>query len=377
MRDMWINSLAQQAGVTRSDDDLLLAAAGDAASAELAEGLLKNIPAHDSTALVDERRRRECTQVRKELAVMGRRQRAGHRQDEPHAVDDSAGAVEGVAIDGPGARRGRGLEGSRLVEHHQQRRPSAQLLTVGDEHGRIRDQHRVGVGGDDVVPVPQHECFIAVVAELLLELAQRGLRARIKTSHDVAGFVLDQAAHRHGDQKLSGPRFGGVDRALSLDGENSLFNLMREEPAISREYGLRQESPGGSSRAARSCCTSAGNFREQCDPHAPRQQHKRIGIVSAQKQGVELGEPFFQLNKTRAVLSRLDLGDEWSGLATERIQIDVVTAAPEPAGAGQGVTFSVNVDTLVEIDDLTFRAIPLLAMLGAAHRMFPLRWSPP
>ena len=41
-----------------------------------------------------------------------------------HAVDDSAGAVEGVAIDGLGARRGRGLEGSRFVEHHQQRRPA-------------------------------------------------------------------------------------------------------------------------------------------------------------------------------------------------------------------------------------------------------------
>ena len=81
--------------------------------------LLEDVPAHDSTALVDERRRRERTQVRIELAVVRRRQRAGHRQDERHAVDDPAGAVEGVAVDGFGARRGRGLEGSRLVEHHQ------------------------------------------------------------------------------------------------------------------------------------------------------------------------------------------------------------------------------------------------------------------
>ena len=107
----------------------------------------------------------------------------------------------------------------------------------------ICDQHRVGVGGDDVVPVPQHECLIAVVDEFLLELSQRGLRARVETFHDVAGFVLDQAAHRQGDQELSGPRFGGVERALSLDGEDSLLDLMREEPAISREYSLRQEIP--------------------------------------------------------------------------------------------------------------------------------------
>ena len=97
----------------------------------------------------------------------------------------------------------------------------------------VCDQHRVGVGRDDVVPVPQHECFIAVVDEFLLELAQRGLRARIETLHDVAGFVLDQAAHRQGNQKLSGSRFGGIERALTLDGENSLFDLMREQPAIS------------------------------------------------------------------------------------------------------------------------------------------------
>ena len=36
-----------------------------------------------------------------------------------------------------------------------------------------------------------------------------------------------------------------VSEALSerstLDGEDSLLDLMREEPAISREYGLRQE----------------------------------------------------------------------------------------------------------------------------------------
>jgi hypothetical protein len=43
----------------------------------------------------------------------------------------------------------------------------------------------------DVIPVPQHECLIAVIDEFLLELSQRGLRARIETFHDVAGFVFD------------------------------------------------------------------------------------------------------------------------------------------------------------------------------------------
>ena len=57
--------------------------------------------------------------MRIELAVVRRRQRAGHRQDERHLVNYSAGAVEGVAVDGPGARRGRGLEGGGLIEHHQ------------------------------------------------------------------------------------------------------------------------------------------------------------------------------------------------------------------------------------------------------------------
>jgi hypothetical protein len=57
----------------------------------------------------------------------------------------------------------------------------------------------------------------------------------------VAGFVLDQEAHCHGDQELPGSRFGGVERAPTLDGKDSLFDLMREEPAISREYSLRQK----------------------------------------------------------------------------------------------------------------------------------------
>jgi hypothetical protein len=57
----------------------------------------------------------------------------------------------------------------------------------------------------------------------------------------VAGFVLDQEAHRQGDQELSGSRFGGVERARTLDGEDNLLDLMREELAISREYSSRQE----------------------------------------------------------------------------------------------------------------------------------------
>jgi hypothetical protein len=65
------------------------------------------------------------------------------------------------------------------------------LLAVRDDHCGICNQHRIGVGWDDVIPVPQHECLIAVIDEFLLELSQRGLRARIETFHDVAGFVFD------------------------------------------------------------------------------------------------------------------------------------------------------------------------------------------
>jgi hypothetical protein len=70
--------------------------AGDAERAEHAEDFLKNMPAHDPTALVGERRRRERTQVWIKLAVVRRRQRAGHRQDERYLINNSAGAVEGV-----------------------------------------------------------------------------------------------------------------------------------------------------------------------------------------------------------------------------------------------------------------------------------------
>jgi hypothetical protein len=68
------------------------------------------------------------------------------------------------------------------------------------------------------------------------------------------------------------------------------------------------------------------------------------------------------LSEASAVLSCLDLSDERSGFATERVQIYVMSAATKSAGAGQGVTFSMNVDALVEINDLTLDTIPLLAM---------------
>jgi hypothetical protein len=74
---------------------------------------------HDSAAFIDKRLRRERAQVRIEFAVVPRCQRAGHCQDEPHALDDSAGAIEGVAVDGFGTCCGRGLEGRCLVQHRQ------------------------------------------------------------------------------------------------------------------------------------------------------------------------------------------------------------------------------------------------------------------
>src|SRR6516164_1966494 len=80
-----------------------------------------------------------------------------------------------------------------------------------------------------------------MIDEFLLERSQRGLRARVETLHAVTGFVLDQAAHRQGDQVFSGSRFGGVERACTFDGKDRLLDLMREEPAIFREVSLRQE----------------------------------------------------------------------------------------------------------------------------------------
>src|SRR5262249_51930885 len=118
--------------------------------------------------------------------------------------------------------------------------PAAQLIAMRDDHCGICDKHRVDVGGDDVVPVPQHEGPITVIDEFLLELSQRGLWGRVETFHNVAGFVLNQAAHRQGDPKFSGLRFGGVDRVRTLDGKDGLFDLMWEEPATAREYSLRQ-----------------------------------------------------------------------------------------------------------------------------------------
>jgi hypothetical protein len=47
----------------------------------------------------------------------------------------------------------------------------------------------------------------------------------------VTALVLDQAACCHGDQRLPGPRFRGIERALALDGEDRLLDLVREELA--------------------------------------------------------------------------------------------------------------------------------------------------
>src|SRR5262249_33247957 len=95
---------------------------------------------------------------------------------------------------------------------------------------------RVDVGGDAVVSVPQHECPIAVIDEFLLKLSQCGLWRGVKALHSVAGFVFDQEARCQSDQKLSGSRLGGVERARLLVIEDSLLDLMREGPAIAREY---------------------------------------------------------------------------------------------------------------------------------------------
>jgi hypothetical protein len=53
--------------------------------------------------------------------------------------------------------------------------------------------------------------------------------------------MFDQETHCEGNQEFTGPRFRRVERAFAFDGENGLFNLMREESAIACECRLNQE----------------------------------------------------------------------------------------------------------------------------------------
>ena len=101
---------------------------------------------------------------------MRRRQRAAHRHGELRAVDDPSGAVQVVAIGRLGAFCPRVFESGGFVEHDQLRTPTADLFAMRDQHGGIRDQHRVDVGGDGVDAAPQHECLIAVGGEFAFEL---------------------------------------------------------------------------------------------------------------------------------------------------------------------------------------------------------------
>jgi hypothetical protein len=51
-------------------NDLYLAITGDMAGAEHAEGSFEDMPAHDLTAFVEQRHRRECAQVRIKFRVI-------------------------------------------------------------------------------------------------------------------------------------------------------------------------------------------------------------------------------------------------------------------------------------------------------------------
>jgi hypothetical protein len=44
--------------------------------------------------------------------------------------------------------------------------------------------------------------------------------------------VLDQAACCQSVEELSGSRFGNIEGALELDGENSLLDLVRQKPTV-------------------------------------------------------------------------------------------------------------------------------------------------
>ena len=75
--------------------------------------------------------------------------------------------------------------------------------------------------------------------------------------------------------------------------------------------------------------------------------------------GVEYGQPVFELLEALAVPARLALGDQWRGVLTEGIDIDVMAAITEAAGATQWVAFGMHADGLVQCDQFALASIAL------------------
>src|SRR5262249_2678790 len=91
-------------------------------------------------------------------------------------------------------------------------------------------------------------------------------------------------------QGFSGSRLGDIERALALDGENSLLDLVRQEPAASCKHNSRQEILAvhhercgcvGAHSSSPSRKSSAAPRGPEARPGASRQGARRIARGSA------------------------------------------------------------------------------------------------
>jgi hypothetical protein len=106
---------------------------------------------------------------------------------------------------------------------------------------------------------------------------------------------------------------------------------------------------------------------EQARPCAPGQHDERIGVISAEKENVVAGEPRLQRDEAGAGFAGLHLGDERRFLATKRIDVDIMTAAAEARGSGQGIALTVNAEGAMSINELALDASALLPMASTTH----------
>jgi hypothetical protein len=79
-------------------------------------------------------------------------------------------------------------------------------------------------------------------------------------------------------------------------------------------------------------------------------------MVAAKHEQVVFAEPCLKRGEAGAVLARLHLGNERCFLAAEGVDIEVVTAASEAAGAGQRIALGMNTEGAVTLDNLALAA---------------------
>jgi hypothetical protein len=74
-------------------------------------------------------------------------------------------------------------------------------------------------------------------------------------------------------------------------------------------------------------------------------------MVAAKDEQVVVAQPFLKRGEAGAVLAGLALGDERRFVPTEHVEVQVVTAAPEAAGAGQRIALGMNTEGAVTLDN--------------------------